>query len=525
MLKIDGLYFVYLRKSRGDRDVEQHGEEETLARHKKILEELAHRYGITIAAWYREVVSGETIAARPEMLRMLDDIENLQPEGVLVVEIERLARGDTRDQGLIMETFKYSGTKIITPMKIYDPNDEFDEEYAEFGLFMSRREYKTINRRLQRGRKSSVSEGKWTGNKAPYGYERIKIPREKGYTLKIVPDQADTIKLIFQMYVHGTPETDNIPIGTSLICRKLDQLKIAGPESATWKPCTIRCMLENPVYIGKIRTGQRKQQKKTVNGVIRISRPINADVAVYEGLHAAIIDPDLFEKAQNKRKTSYKKPFFEGIKNPLAGLIYCAECGKSMYRRPAGARCPADMIHCSTRGCPTSGSYYSLVEEKLLFALNTWLEEYKIQVEDTSAEITMASLKRCQTQLELARSEELTLKNQLAKAMDLLERDVYTVEMFQQRATDLNEKITLSRGESSALSDQVKILESVTANREEVISRWERVLSEYQNVEPPAVKNTLLKEILKRVEYSKPHKGNRFTGGQDHFRLKIYPKL
>ena len=41
---------------------------------------------------------------------------------------------------------------IITPIKIYDPNDEYDEEYFEFGLFMSRREYKTIKRRMQRGR-------------------------------------------------------------------------------------------------------------------------------------------------------------------------------------------------------------------------------------------------------------------------------------------------------------------------------------------------------------------------------------
>lgn len=64
------------------------------------------------------------------------------------------------------QTFKYSGTKIITPMKVYDPENEFDEEYFEFGLFMSRREYKTINRRLQRGRISSAKEGKFVGKTA-----------------------------------------------------------------------------------------------------------------------------------------------------------------------------------------------------------------------------------------------------------------------------------------------------------------------------------------------------------------------
>ena len=82
------------------------------------------------------------------------------------MEVERLARGDTIDQGIVAQTFKFSDTKIITPIKTYNPNNEFDEEYFEFGLFMSRREYKTINRRLQRGRMASVKDGKYVANKA-----------------------------------------------------------------------------------------------------------------------------------------------------------------------------------------------------------------------------------------------------------------------------------------------------------------------------------------------------------------------
>ena len=92
---------------------------------------------------------------------LLSDVQEGRWKGVLVVEVERLARGDTIDQGTVAKSFKYSNTKIITPIKIYDPNNEFDEEYFEFGLFMSRREYKTINRRLQMGRISSVKEGKF----------------------------------------------------------------------------------------------------------------------------------------------------------------------------------------------------------------------------------------------------------------------------------------------------------------------------------------------------------------------------
>ena len=108
-------------------------------------------------------------------------------DGVLVVEVERLARGDTIDQGVVSRAFQYSDTKIITPSKVYDPNNEFDEEYFEFGLFMSRREYKTIKRRLNAGRISSVKEGKYCGNRPPYGYERVKLEHEKGFSLRPIP--------------------------------------------------------------------------------------------------------------------------------------------------------------------------------------------------------------------------------------------------------------------------------------------------------------------------------------------------
>ena len=156
-----GTYAIYLRKSREDIEAEKYGEGETLARHEKILTTLAKKRSLPISKIYREVVSGETISERKEMQKLLKDVENEKWTGVLVVEVERLARGDTADQGSVAKAFKYSHTKIITPVKTYDPDNEFDEEYFEFGLFMSRREYKTINRRLQRGREISVQEGKF----------------------------------------------------------------------------------------------------------------------------------------------------------------------------------------------------------------------------------------------------------------------------------------------------------------------------------------------------------------------------
>ena len=56
---------MYLRKSRADAEAEARGDGETLARHEKLLLEVAKRGKYNVTKIYKELVSGETIAARP----------------------------------------------------------------------------------------------------------------------------------------------------------------------------------------------------------------------------------------------------------------------------------------------------------------------------------------------------------------------------------------------------------------------------------------------------------------------------
>ena len=139
---------LYLRKSREDESLE-----ETLARHERMLLDYCKRNNLVIIDIFKEVVSGESLEARPQALKMLENVEAGMYDGVVVVELERLSRGNQIDQVEIAETFKRSGTKIYTLNKVYDlsSDNDFDEEFFEFGLFMSRREYKVIKRRLLQG--------------------------------------------------------------------------------------------------------------------------------------------------------------------------------------------------------------------------------------------------------------------------------------------------------------------------------------------------------------------------------------
>ena len=158
-------YAIYLRKSRKDDDA---GFADTLSRHEKMLMDYADRMGPVVHGQdiYREIVSGEGIEARPQMQRLLKAVEMRTYTAVSCIELERLSRGDGADQARILKAFQFSNTKIITLDKTYGlaSDDEFDEEFFEFGLFMSRREYKTIKRRLPRGRMQSQQEGYFIGS-------------------------------------------------------------------------------------------------------------------------------------------------------------------------------------------------------------------------------------------------------------------------------------------------------------------------------------------------------------------------
>ncbi|MFQ9184573.1 MAG: recombinase family protein, partial [Thomasclavelia ramosa] len=169
------MYGMYLRKSRSDDPNEDIND--TLAKHEKILFDLADSLNINRKEimQFKEVVSGENIQNRPEMKKLLEYVMEGVLEGVLVVDSQRLARGDTVDQGTIIRAFSINNTKIITPMKTIDPQNEYDQEYFEFDLFMGRREYKMITRRMQRGRHIAAQEGYYVGSIAPYSFSRIKL--------------------------------------------------------------------------------------------------------------------------------------------------------------------------------------------------------------------------------------------------------------------------------------------------------------------------------------------------------------
>ena len=506
-------YAKYLRKSRFDRDYAELSVEETLKRHETILDKMAGDRGYHIAKTYYEVVSGESIAARPEIQKLLEEVNAGIYAGVLVVDLERLARGNGADQAYISQVFQFSGTKIITPTKVYDPSNEFDEEYFEFGLFMSRREYKTINRRLIRGRESSASEGKYLGSIAPYGYQRVKLPNEKGYTLAPLPGEAEVISRIFSMFLQHA--------GTKTIANTLNDLHIPTRHGDLWTYSTVANILANPIYTGKIRRGWSQQIKSVEDGVVkkRIKRHKNADdYKIFDGLHPALVSEEDFQLAQQirlqKQPAAKVKKEFE-LQNTFAGLIFCAHCGKRIGRTTmSAAQNNRVRLRCvNARNCRNVSSDYDVVEGEIIQALRVWLEGYRVKIDTVGYAEDIAD---CKLQLERLSQEAGKLQLQLDNAYNLVEQGVYTLELFRTRQVKLSASLEEIRQRQVAMEDTLRHLESSEMTQANLIPQTEALLDSYDQMTNQE-RNALLKTILHRIEYAK--------GADGKIEIDLYPRL
>lgn len=495
---------------------------DTLQRHRDTLLELAASRQYAVSAIFEEVVSGDTIAERPEMQRLLSAVETGTYGGVLVMEVPRLARGNTRDQGTVAETFKYSGTKIITPDKVYDPADESDEEYFEFGLFMSRREYMAINRRLQRGRKASLNEGKYIAGTPPYGYHKKKIEHQKGYTLEVDQAAAPVVREIFQLYTLGCPQPDGRlePIGSHAIANRLNAQGIPSPGGIQWSASGVRDILKNPTYAGYLRWAYRPQTKQMMDGILTTSYPVNKECQLRKGLHEAIISEQTWAlaKATICSRRHAPVPNSKQLTNPLAGLLFCSVCGHSLVQLPSGNH-GSPMIMCPTANCPTVGSRRDIVEQLVLKSLSQWLKDDWIQIEQLPSADHHKDLERALT---AAQKNVEKLNNQKNKLYDLLEQGIYGKDVFLERFRVLDGKITEAVNEEQNLRCHLKTVHEAEQARSPLAAQDQNVLNLYRFLKSPLDQNTLLKSVLDHVIYSKAIGGQ---WKQSDLKLYIYPKI
>lgn len=497
-------YAMYLRKSRADMEAEKLGEGETLTRHKKILTELAAKKGLYVEKIYQEIISGETIAARPEITQLIQDCYAGMYKGILVVEVTRFSRGNQADMQTIMDMLKYSnnrsGVLVVTPTKTYDvAHSPDDEEYMEFELFLSRREYKMIQKRLLRGKKQAVVEGNYMGAYRPFGYDILK--NRAGRTLVPNEEEALIVQKMFQWAVN-----ENMTIFE--IAKRLTSMGIPTQRGGgEWSRISVKNILTNPVYIGKVRWNNRVRTKVMIDGQVTTKiRRSPEEYMEYEGKHKGIIDEELFTAANNhfrhdKTKDGYK------LKNPFAGILRCAKCQRAM--RFVQYKDSPRFMHVQSYLCTAQTVTVADVMDAVAECLRRYIANFELKIDNDPCD----DEKRLQGELNALEKEMTKTERKLRKLFDAWENGVITDSEFAERKALNNERI-------QSLEKQISNIEDSALEKEDyqeiVISLHDALAALLDDTVDVDIKNEYLKSIVDRIEYSRENR--------EEFILDVYLK-
>ena len=480
---------IYLRKSRTDDP--SLTVSETLSKHEQMLDDFCRRTWDALVPEqnrFREVVSGETIESRPEIKKVLRLIEQDRYKAILIVEPQRLSRGDLEDIGRLSKLLRYTHTYVLTLQYSYDLADERDRDYFERELKRGNEYLEYSKRIMANGKALAAENGNYLGSQAPFGYKRVRYKEGKRHisTLEIIPDEAEIVREIYRMYADG--------MGSVRICKHLNQY-CKPQRGKLWARSSIYHILKNPLYLGKIKWQHRKIIQTVEDGEIVKHSHERKDYPVYEGKHEAIISQELWDavRARQEAHDIPKVIASTKLRNPLAGIVSC-ECGSTMmmWTDPKGSA-RARLVCAKKMSCNSASCTYDEMQDIVAEILRQSIADFEVKIESGADD-------------RIAEKEEF--KDQLRR-----------------RLAALDDKET-SIWEKYAEGMPKRVFDSLISELTEERSRIENTLEEAEKEKPIRYsdlattfhaalecldsdltadkKNALLKKCIKKIVYHRP---------------------
>ena len=502
----DELLF-YLRKSRTDDPLMTVAE--VLERHEQQLDEWVERNteggAVPEANRYREVGSGETIKDRPRLQELLRRIESPKVKAIVIKDTSRLSRGDLEDIGYLVKILRHTKTLVITLDRgVYDLNNERDRDDFKRELMRGNEYLEYAKKVMNLGRLASVKAGNYIGSAAPYGYKKIAYKEGKTtcHTLEPLPEQAEVVKRIFEMYASG--------IGATRIADTLEAEHIPGPTGKHWNTRSFGAMLSNVHYLGKVKWFHKKVTLLVKDGEVIESRARASDYLVFDGKHPAIIDQELWDAVQERRGKIPKNTKAKNQTNPLAGLVFCNVCGQAMVARryndkQGKERCAPRVLCQNRKHCRQASSRLVDVMAEIIKVLEGAVEEFEVRVESGAndcVEQHQLLIARLEKRLETLHETEAKqwaekmehgmpehvfrkLNDATVQEIEEVKQTLYEAKASMPEPIDLGEKIVTFRAALDALRDPEAPVGEVNKLLKACIERIEYGRERYTEVGTP----------------------------------------
>lgn len=296
---------------------------------KILLEQYCKDHKITDYKFYCDDGCSGTNFDRPSFKKMLSDIDEGKINLVIVKDLSRFGRNYV-EAGMYVQRFTDSNIRFIAADDNYDSLVNSDDLLFPIKNVVNEMYARDVSKKTKAAKKAKARDGQFIGSKAPFGY---KIDPNDRHHLIVDEPAAQVVKRIFRLASEG--------VGYNKMAKVFREEKVLTPiayfnlnnpdyfksdywrKEFDWHVTSIRAILNNEVYLGKLVYG--KQRNKSMKSKEKVRNP-KEDWIVVENCHEPIITQELWDTV-HKILNAKHRPAKAGEVQMFAGLLYCSDCG------------------------------------------------------------------------------------------------------------------------------------------------------------------------------------------------------
>lgn len=296
---------------------------------KILLEQYCKDHKITDYKFYCDDGCSGTNFDRPSFKKMLSDIDEGKINLVIVKDLSRFGRNYV-EAGMYVQRFTDSNIRFIAADDNYDSLVNSDDLLFPIKNVVNGMYARDVSKKTKAAKKAKARDGQFIGSKAPFGY---KIDPNDRHHLIVDEPAAQVVKRIFRLASEG--------VGYNKMAKIFREEKVLTPiayfnlnnpdyfksdywrKEFDWHVTSIRAILNNEVYLGKLVYG--KQRNKSMKSKEKVRNP-KEDWIVVENCHEPIITQELWDTV-HKILNAKHRPAKAGEVQMFAGLLYCSDCG------------------------------------------------------------------------------------------------------------------------------------------------------------------------------------------------------
>lgn len=296
---------------------------------KILLEQYCKDHKITDYKFYCDDGCSGTNFDRPSFKKMLSDIDEGKINLVIVKDLSRFGRNYV-EAGMYVQRFTDSNIRFIAADDNYDSLVNSDDLLFPIKNVVNEMYARDVSKKTKAAKKAKARDGQFIGSKAPFGY---KIDPNDRHHLIVDEPAAQVVKRILRLASEG--------VGYNKMAKIFREEKVLTPiayfnlnnpdyfksdywrKEFDWHVTSIRAILNNEVYLGKLVYG--KQRNKSMKSKEKVRNP-KEDWIVVENCHEPIITQELWDTV-HKILNAKHRPAKAGEVQMFAGLLYCSDCG------------------------------------------------------------------------------------------------------------------------------------------------------------------------------------------------------